>query len=315
MRAERIWAALAVAGIGLGGALVVAAPAHADDYMTTTTEFVTTSIEPVAFGEQWLAESKVVLNGSGAPAGPTDGTIDFYLTGIGGAFASAVPIQPGGVAYLSQPDAQPMLAAGVYDITAVFTPALGTGYSSSQTTTPLTLTIQPLEVVPAARVLEPEVGAEGASVELSLGGSYTELKQNSPAGVWDVQVLSPKGEPVFGSRVEQPAALEPLTVPVDAELKSGTQYSVSVVFTADPALAGGVTVTPVPELAFETVPAGPLDWALAPVAAPLPAMIAVGAVLLALLAAAVVLAVRRAPRRADDPEVTPADAEVSTPQR
>lgn len=287
MRASRFLSAALAGALALAAVAVASDAAHGAEGQATTTNFATPSLAPIAFGDDWLAEATIILSSTGAPVASTDGTVDVYVSGLAGAYATGVPIQAGGTVYLSQPDAQPPLAAGSYNLSAVFVPAPGSNFITSQTIAPLALTVDPLDAVPAARVVEPDVPGGVPSVELSITGSYVESKQAAPAGDWSVRVISPTGdEDVFTTAIAQPVDPAPLLVPIDSELRPGVDYMVVAEFIPAATLAGGLTVTPIPEITLSTPPAGAFDWAVAPVALPLPALIAAALALLLLVIAA-----------------------------
>lgn len=301
MRDRRISGRIAATAI-LGGALTLLPLTAANAAGVGSVVTVTTPDAAVPFDSDWSATVRVVAatsseSAGGAPAEPSDGVIDVYLAGVPGIFADDVPIQPGGVAFITQPDAGPVLPAGSYEMTAVFVPTAGSNLEASQGVGQSLLQITPIAVV-ADYSLDETDGIR--SLDLSLSGDYVDETGQAPTGIWTVDIGTAGGDAVFSTEVAQSADPAPLTVPVDAELDPGKTYEVNVSFTADAALVGGLQVTAPQPSTFETPEAGPLDALAAPVELSTPAAIGLGAVAFLLLLAAAIFSVvtaRRSRRR------------------
>jgi len=50
----------------------------------------------------------------------SQGTVDVYIAGIAGAWATGLPVNADGSVYVAQPVAQPLLPAGTYSLSAIF---------------------------------------------------------------------------------------------------------------------------------------------------------------------------------------------------
>lgn len=291
--AARAGAAIAAAALGIA---VAAVPLSASAAVATTVEFTTAGPVSVAFGEEWSVELAVTTTYPDGPTlalGPNDGTVDVYFSGIGGAFATALPIQPGGLVYVSQPLSQPLLPAGDYQVTAIYNPVAGGYYDTSQTAVPLQFTVAALEVSPTVEVVNDAAVSELPVITASIGGSYVETTGGAPAGTWHFTVTDSSGQPLYDEQLAQAqGATEALRVEVDATLAKGTTYTVASTFTPVDEIAGGVVVDDIADATFQT-PGGTFAEAIsATVPLPLWAALALLAVVLGLAAAAIVIGVR-----------------------
>ncbi len=312
-RIARGGAVVAAGLLGLGGILL---PTSASAGVVTSVSFVTAGPVEVEFGGDWVVQLAVESQYDEGPTlrlGPLDGTVDVYLSGIGGAFASGLPIQPDGSVYVSQPSAQPLLPAGTYSVTAIFNPAPGGYYNSSQTASGLQLTVTALEVSPKVEVTNDVAVSDFPVISASLGGAYVDARGGAPAGTWHFVVTGAGTEPVFEAEVAQKhGATEPLRIEIDSKLEKGASYTVASSFTPVDELAGGLTVADIADATFQT-PGGTFGEAiLAAVPIPLWAAIALLVLLLGLAAAAIVLGVKLSARSAP---TTPAVDGPAAPQR
>jgi hypothetical protein len=284
---------LLAVGIALGLVLV---PSTAFAAVATHVDFETTGPLEVAFGEDWVVVLSVAVD---YPDGPTfrltpqDGTVDVYLSGIGGAYAHGLPIQPDGTVYLSQPTAQPLLAAGSYEVSAIYNPAPGSFYGSSQTTTPLTITVSALEITPTVEVISDLAVSKKPVITARLNGQYVDTVGGAPAGTWRFLVTSADGEPVFDTEVAQEhGSTDPIRVEIAGALDKGGQYSVASTFSPVAELAGGVTVAAIANTVFAT-PSGSFGEALvAAVPMPLWLLIVLILLLVGLITAAIIVGVK-----------------------
>jgi hypothetical protein len=231
-----------------------------------------------------------------------------YFSGIGGAYASGLAIQPDGNVYVSQPATQPLLPAGTYNVSAVYNPAPGTFYASSQTATPLVITVTPLAVTPKVEVVNDAAVSERPVITASLSGSYVDAIGGAPAGTWHFLVSGADGAAVFETDIAQAqGATDPVRVEVDSPLREGGQYAVKSTFTPVAELAGGLTVGELSDSVFQT-PSGTFGEALvAAVPVPLWLAIVLLVLLLGLITTAIVVGVKLS-GRAVEPTVggTPA---------
>lgn len=299
-RAARLLAVAAAAVLGLGLLLV---PSAASAAVATSIRFTTPGPLEVGFGEDWLM---VLTIDSTYPDGPTlkltpsDGTVDVYFSGIGGAYATALPIQPDGNVYVSQPATKPLLPAGTYNVSAVYNPTSGGYYASSQTEVPLVITVTALAVSPRVEVVNDAAVSERPVITASLSGSYVEATGGAPAGTWHFIVTGADGAPVFETDVAQAhGATDPVRVEIDSPLREGGQYAVKSTFTPVAELAGGVTVGEVSDSVFQT-PSGTFGEAItASVPIPLWLAILLLILLLGLAAASIVIGVKLSGRGAE----------------
>ncbi|BDZ44336.1 hypothetical protein [Naasia aerilata] len=276
----------------------VAGPAAAAQ--PTDTEIVTSGPLETGFGSNWVVEV-TVTDSDGVPVDPTGGTIDAYVVGIAGPIAHAVPLQAGARAYVSQPDAGPLLPAGTYDLSAVFVPAPGSGLEPSQAPTTLQLTVTPIALTPSFSLTGGTGEKDPPVVVLDLGADSASAPGGAPSGTWSVAVTDEKDATVFTTEVAQPASTTgPLRVPVEAKLDAGQTYSIAAGFAPEERIAGGITVAPMAAKTFTTPETTFADWAATPVALPI-AVIVGGGALVALLVLAAVLLPFLLRRRRDEP--------------
>lgn len=309
-RVSRVIATL-LAAITAGALVFAAAPAAAAGVDTAIVIETSGPIE-IAFGEEWLIVLTVEVQyegGPNLPLGPNDGTVDVYLSGIGGAYASGLAIQPDGRVYFSQPSTTPLLAAGSYDVSAIYNPAPGGYYASSQTATSLALTVTPLEVTPNVTVgVDPSV-SEHPVITASIAGSYVEAAGGAPAGTWDFAVEGPSGDSVFDAQLAQPqGGTEPVRVEITSKLEKGQRYTVNATFTPVDELAGGITAATIEPVDFQTPAGGFGDAIVAPVPMPLWLALVLLALVLGLATVAIVLAVKARGRTASPAQGVARDA-------
>jgi hypothetical protein len=259
----------------------------------TSIAFAKTAPLSVAFGSPWVIALTVSATGPyGVPAlDESSGTVDVFIEGIPGAYASKVPVQAGGVVFFSQPLKQPLLGAGTYSVSAIFTPSGGSGLGTSQTAAPTTLIITPLAVAAkvsvAASSSEPVITAE-------LTGEYRDTTGTVPPGVWTFKVTKADStESVFDRTVLQQSAPDKILVTIDSKLAAGSDFVVSSTFTPVSELAPGLTVTAPGDSTFRTPDATFLEILGSPVLLPVWAWILAAIVFLALTASLVVVIVRQ----------------------
>jgi hypothetical protein len=309
-----IWAkrrkrfAIAIAALAaIGGALLWPISASADG-SSTTTAFVDTTPVTVSFGADWLITIKVSVNDYPVNLDNTYGSVDVYLSGINGAYATGLPLQPGGLAYFAQPSAQAPLGAGTYAVTAIFQPSAGGGLKTSQTTTPASITVSQLNVNPSVKVTDDPAVAAVPTITATLAGSYVDKNGGAPSGLWSFTVNDSSGKSVFDSKVAQPAGeKKPLVIGIDSGIKQGTTYSVESTFTPSKSVAPGVTVAKIPTASFHSADGSFADKLAAPVAIPVWLFIVILAFAAVLIAATIFFARRiaRAPKPAPKPRAQP----------
>ena len=307
MTARRLGRSVAAAAAAALGFSLLLVPSAASAAVVTTIAFETAGPVSVGFGDDWylrLSVSSSYEEGPTLRLLPTDGTVDVYFSGIGGAFATALPIQPDGLVYVSQPLAAPLLAAGEYEVSAIFHPTPGGYYDSSQTATPLMFTVTALGVDPTVEVVNDVAVSERPVITASLGGAYVEKTGGAPAGTWHFIVTDDEAQPLFETNIAQEeGSTEPLRVEIDSKLEKGVTYTVTSAFTPVDELAGGLVVADLPDSTF-TTPSGTFGEAVtAPIPLPIWAALALLLVVLGLAAAAVVIGVKLRGRAvATDPD-------------
>lgn len=292
----RLTRGVAAIAAALVAASVLALPSAASAAVTTTISFETAGPVSVSFGDEWYLRLSVTSSYEDGPTIrllPNDGTVDVYFSGISGAFAAALPIQPDGLVYVSQPVDKPLLAAGDYTVTAIYNPSSGGYYASSQTTTPLAFTVTPLEVTPTVEVLNDAAVSELPVISASLDGSYITERDGTPPGTWRFVVTSDDDQPVYDEEIAQTAgSKEALRVEITSKLEKGATYTVVSTFTPVPELAGGLTVGTAKDASFET-PSGSFGEAIGSnVALPVWLGILLLVLLVGAAAAAIVLGVK-----------------------
>ncbi len=295
---------------------LVALPASAAGVDTGLT-FETAGPIEVSFGEEWL----IVLNaevryegGPNLPLGPGDGTVDVYLSGIGGAFATSLAIQADGRVYVSQSSTAPLLAAGSYEVSAIYNPVPGGFYASSQTGSPFSLTVTPLEVVPSVQVGIDSAVSERPIITANVSGSYLDSTGGAPAGTWKFDVTGPSGDVVFESeRAQLQGGTDSVRVEITAKLDKGERYTVNSTFVPVAELAGGLTVSAISPIDFNTPAGGLGDTIGAAVPTPLWLALLLLALVLALATAAIVLGVKLRGRAGPTPDATGAESERRIP--
>jgi hypothetical protein len=233
---------LAAAGVLVGG---VQSASAADDVSIV---FVDASPDPVEFGQQWslALNLKAVYEDLTFPLGESDGHVEVKVSGIGGNFANDVTIHDGGVAFISQPDDQPLLAAGDYTFTATFKPAGGTYYHSATTKKTAKLTITAVDLEPTATLSSSPTAFESAVITAGFSDAFLASHAGPPAGTWHFTVTSSAGESVYDSDVAQQAGVaEPLTFELPATLDKGAGYTLQSTFTVAGDFSGGYTIAPI----------------------------------------------------------------------
>lgn len=283
---------LAAMFVVAGASIGLAAPASAD----IPADIAFANPEPVeaGFGTDWNIPIALLgssnEDGTRAPLGPEDGTVNVNLSGIAGIYA-VLPIQPGGLSYFTQPTDQPLLAPGVYQVSGNFAPAAGSYFDPSTIFAPLQLTISAVSLLPAV-VAEYEPGAETPVITASLTGEYVDQNAGSPAGTWSFAVDDEYGTRAFDTEVAQPSgSTEPLRIEISAKLSSGYEYTVTSTFRPVGELSSGIAVSEVADATF-TTPTGSFLEVLGG-AAPLPLRLAIplGILVLALAVTVIILAV------------------------
>jgi hypothetical protein len=256
------------AAITVGLALVFVAPlsAQADD--KTSIAFTGETNVTVDYGSPWFFSlgTTVKYGGVSVPLSPRDGSVDIYLTGVGGTFLSNLPIQPGGAVYVGQPDDLALLAPGTYEVRASYSPSKDSFKKASQTSKTATLTITPVSVEPVVTVFGPN---ETPSISAVLGGAYVEQNGGAPPGTWHFDVTNSAGASSFAIDVAQTAgSVDPVVVEITPALEKGQNYTVSSTFTPAGDLATGLHVATIPAVPIATAGSSLGDVFAAPVPVP-----------------------------------------------
>jgi hypothetical protein len=275
-------AVVAVVAIQLGFG---AGPAFAEGSQLA---FVTASPVETAFGGNWNVQLSARYAFQPSVPIPSDqATVDVFLSGIDGAFASRLPIQPDGSIYVSQSSAA-TLPPGEYQMTAQLVPVPGSYVEASQTTTPLVLTITSYSLDAEISIDPASVAAEEPVIEARLSGQFVDATEAVPAGTWAFSVTA-RGQTVLETEVAQDAgATDALRYAITEKLDKGVDYTVSAEFAPVDALAAGLDVTQPDDVTFHTPDGGLGD----PVPYPLWLLIVTALVPLALAVTVIVLTVR-----------------------
>ncbi|THG29365.1 hypothetical protein [Naasia lichenicola] len=242
--------ATAVAALALIAVLTpTAAMAEGGDASTTTISALGGT--DFDYSSNWVAVAKVSRVESKRSVTTADGTVDVYADGGALAVAEDLPIQADGSVYITQSTAAP-LAAGEHTLTAVFHPSADSELQSSQSAEPLSIRINPLTIEPSAKLVG--WGDQPGSISLDVVGTYLDA-HGVPGGTWTVAVTSSAGVSAGSQTIPQSAgATMPFSVPVEATLERGEDYTVSAAFTPDASIAGGVSVAAVPAMSASTQP-------------------------------------------------------------
>jgi len=315
------WIAALSLILGAAAPVAVALPANADT--GTTIEFVGETAVSAQFGGQWSLT--VSLFGqqdpygeypSGGALGPKTGTVSVTVSGIGGTFSAGIPIQEDGRAYVTQPMNQPLLPAGEYQVTAIFTPAANTQWSTSQTGTPATLAISPLGLAAEAKILSDPTISQHPFIEASLSGEYVDTSGETPAGTWNFAVSDGDKE-VFAEAVAQTAGSDgAIRVSIPVELRSGRELTLRTEFVPISEIAGGVVLSAIADSNYVTPGSGLLGSLSTQISFPIWATLALSALIVALVAVVIILGVRlsrrNSPARRDRPTASgdPASADI-----
>ena len=198
----RIAAALAAVGLAAGLALV---PSTALAAAPSTIAFADLTPISTGFMGEWHAKLVVTVDDGGGlrPAPPAQGTVDVFVQGIPGPWMTGLPVGADGSVYVAQPIDQPFLPAGTHDISATYVPAAGGYVETSQTASPLVVTIAPLTVAGTVEIVPDEVTGSPV-IQGTLGGSWVDELKGSPAGTWAFSVADAAGKVLFSA--EAPVA-------------------------------------------------------------------------------------------------------------
>ena len=246
------------------------------------------------FGGQWEFSVRVIsVTSTGTyNVSAADGSVDFLIEGIAGEYVRGAEIYPGGVAYFVQPANRPTLAPGEYSVTAVFTPASGSDFATSKTTSDAKLTITPLTVEATATLIDDPETVTVPTVRTSLAGSFVDVTGTPPNGDWTVTGVNSTGAQVFEVSAPQPTKgtdgdVGPLDIPITTELEPGESYTVTTVFTPVDYLLDGLEITdPVPST-FSTPKSTLTETLSMPLAVPVWAAILNGVLFIAIIVALV----------------------------
>ena len=256
----------------------------------TSIAFVGESDVTAAFTSSWELAVQVSSNSeySNYIVSESDGTVDFQVAGLPGAFVSGATIYPGGVAYFTQPADQPPLAAGTYTVTAIFSPAANSSRVTSKTSKPATLTITPLALSLGVELLTDPAEAAAPTVRTSITGEYVDVVGTPPSGTWTVTGEDSRGDNVFVVTAEQPTqasegVVRPLDIPLADSVKPGETYTITTEFEADPLLAPGLEFSAVEPVSYTTKPLTLGESLTAPVAVPIWVTILNGLLLIGLV--------------------------------
>lgn len=306
---------LTVAGLIAAALLVTPSAAHAAP--PTAIEFVGETATAADFGDDWSLRLSVTVSvdGSTVPAPPTAGTVTVQVSGIPGEFATGLPVQPDGSVFVSQPLTRELIPAGEYDLVAIFVPAPGSVYTTSQTSLPAKLTIRPLEVSSAVEVVTDATISQYPVISARLTGSYVDARGGAPAGTWSFTAHDSTGTEVFTTDVAQlEGVTEPLRVEISDELEAGATFTVSSVFTPADEYSGGVTVADAPTVEFSVPGSTILDVLASRVAFPWQIVVAIGVFLVGLVATLITLAVKLTRRTSSTGDVVVTDPSDDAPR-
>lgn len=297
-RAARLGAVAIVAAAT--STVLIAAPAQADTLTIAT--FVNERNVAVPFGTDWLLTVSVypVTRSEADSIGPNDGTVDVFVDGSSTPFIRELPVNPGGLVFVTQPVTQPLLPAGTHTVVAVFTPTTGGEYRTAQTRSAASVEIAPLAAVASVEIVTDASEVAVPTVRTSFGGPWVDRLGAPPAGEWQVRVLDATDDAVFTQTASQPTqsatAITPLDIPITARLNAGATYRVETTFAPDDSIVGGIEFTDPEPLNLTTEESSLGETLIEPVEVSAPVLVTVfaaPALALALGAALVFALVRR----------------------
>jgi hypothetical protein len=247
----------------------------------------------VEFGATWTIELAVTSE-AGLLDTP-DGTIDIFVEGIAGPFASGVPIHLGGEAFVTQPSGSPLLGTGDHHFSAIFRPAAGSGLVSSQSLVDYVLTVTSLAVDAHATMVD-VFGEEGTPfLELGADGSFVDAL-GAPPGTWAVTVVDGSEQVLAVASPQLAGATERVRISLAEVTRPGSKLSIVAEFTPDPSVAPGVTVTQPQPVAYQVEGLTPVGFLAASLSVPWWAVVTGLLVLGGAVAWLVVILVRRRAR-------------------
>jgi len=290
-----------IGAVVASGAAIMLALSPMASAASTPTASTFRSGDPITVlqGESWELVVDVT-SGDGTAIGPTDGTVDFYLSGQGEAYITGLAVQPGGVAYITPTTAQPQLEPGSYDATAAFIPAAGSTFAASSTAV-VSITVIARDAYVLVEITVDAAVYTHPHARVALEGTYIE-QSGVPAGTWTFTVTegtSLMGPVVFTAEVAQDAGSGPVELDIEGALENTGFYHLESNFVpADPSVFDGVDarVRPyssfsIPEGFYESAsPAQPAAVFENPVGY---AVAALAGALLVLVVVAVIVAIRR----------------------
>lgn len=280
--------------IALSAAAVLASPTPAWAADQPTTIAFESPSQTTGFGSDWFATIHVTTQYG--QVAENAGTVDVYVDGGATPFAGGVAIHPGGEVFVTQPAATEPLAAGAHSLTAIFRPAAGSGLATSQTATPLSLTVTPLDLQASARLVT--TGREPV-VRVSLAGAYVEAL-GTPAGEWSLTATGTNGQTPIERRVPQSAGAGASLDIALGEVTPGSRLSITTRFIPGVGESGGTIAQP--SVLHYTVPAlTAVEIVSTPVPAPLWAVILAACIVLGGAVALVLQSVRLARSRRTPP--------------
>ncbi len=299
---KRTNAVLVKALMALGAAALMtgtAVPAHAESVPSIA--FATQSIT-TAYGGEWLVEVNLTAPEGYGVVDATWGTVDIQLDDVPGLYSAGLPILRGGTVYFSRPADAPLLSAGEHRATAVFRPQMG-GLVETQTATPLVITVTPLALAPNLEILQVPGDEASPYAQLGLAGEYVDAL-GTPPGSWALTVTR-DGAPVLEDEILVLPGEGPVSVSLAEYVRPGTTLDVAAVFTADAAVAGGITAGEAAAQQVVTPRLTPVEWLTRPVAVPWWALGVGLALLLGAVVAAIIVVVRTRRRPSADVEAEP----------
>ena len=296
---------LAAAGATLG-ALVLLPALPADAAGTPTTIAFTTPTLTVGYASNWTLEVDVKAAYATFDSGA--GTVNILIKGLPGVYESGIPLNDGGVAFVSPPSSKPPLGAGTYKLTAVFQPSGGSGFDDSQTTKSATLTVTPIAVQSSATIVQTvrdNTPTADVVAKLTAAKGVT-----TPAGTWTVKVLdAANGATSTVSADLAAGATAPTTLELPSSVKPARSYTVTTTFEPDTSVSDGYAVTNAAPQTLNLPDSSIVQVLTNPTPEPYWLLAALGLVLLALIAVAIILLVTRKPRPA---VVSPAQEPAET---
>lgn len=275
-------------------ALVLVPVTAATAASSSATTFAASASQSVSFGSDWVMPIAITTTTAYQNIDANSGSVDVFIKGQPGTYASHLPLTAGGVAYFSPPDSKAPLGAGTYQVTAVFVPAANSGLSASQTTKAAVITVSALNLSTSMDVKMVTIDNDPGA-QLVLGVKSTTADQLVPSGSWNVTATASGGSVAYSksTAVRGGSPTTTTTVQLAQNVKPGRTYTVQATFVPSATVRSGYAVKNPAARKVDVSSPSIVQVLSNPVNLSFGALVAISIVLLLLIVAAIVLLVRR----------------------